>query len=533
MRYLPTAFFIGGCLAWALGAPLAAVWGALACWAAVCALLKIRHRDWSLRRLALGPLADLAAWRGGALFYAVLAAALAAWVAIRLRQWNSFGFSLWTLSVYTNVVSNSLRGHLLYASVFRINHLGTHFSPIMLAFVPFYALAGDEPRVLMLAQVLTTFAAAWLLLVYARQVLGNTARAAAIGAAVALAFLIYDPMMNAVLNDFHPSTLAPPLILWGLLALRRGRRWQLACAAAALLCLKESGALIVASLALYAWLVAGRRREGAVLAAAAVLLPAVYFGWVVPHFNPEPWHQASRVQAASFLAWPANRMRLVYLLRLLLPFLFLPLLDWRMMLVAAPNLLLNLITQYEPQLSAQSHYDDAVAPLLAVALIHVLGRLGGAEIADCQNSFQGKNRIGGQGKWLGRAAAAALLALLWTPLLASKSAPLALFKHYRPGDRHAQLRRRARRYAALPFAQPVIAPGRLAPLVCAHALVSHRQTELGPEDFAPGNILLLTPVLDTRVENTFRASRPLIEKNLDRLETLEHDNILWAFRVLR
>ncbi|MCE5230306.1 DUF2079 domain-containing protein [bacterium] len=503
-------------VAWALAVPAWVVAALLIFWAGGSAYLKFNGDRRGVVEIGFGRIGRALAWRGGVVGFLIVIVFGAAWVVIRLRQWDSFGYSPWTLSLYANVVSNSLHGHVLYSSVMGMNHLGTHWSPIVLGFVPLYGIFGEDPRILMIVQALAVAAAAALLIVYAKAWIPDRANATVIGTAAALAFLIYEPMSSAVMQDFHPSTLAPPFLVLGLIALRKQNVCLLVFAAGALLCIKESAVVMLASLALYAWLVMGNKRKAAVLFAAGALLGVVYFGWVMPHFNHSGWHQAGRVAGTSFFEWESTGKRLIYLLRLFGPLAFLPLLDWRMLAVVAPNIVLNLATNYGPQLSARSHYDDAVAPLLAVALIH----LGGL---DRSYRTDGTDRI----------LKAACLLLPFTLLLLSGGSPGDLYRQYKPKPDHARLHEALCEYARLPYDQPIIAPGKLAAPLAQRCVVSRKQTALAPEDFVAGNLLVLSPQLNNRRAEVFKDSQPLIEANRSRLETLRRDKLLWIFKVVR
>ena len=460
-----------------------------------------------------------AAHHAALIFYLLWLALTVFWILIRLRQYASFNFTLWTLSLYANVVSNTLHGAWLDSSVMQFNHLGTHFSPIMALFAPLYALLGEDPRVLMLAQVIVPFAAAPLLFALGRRLLAPHPLAGLAAACIALGFLCYEPLLRAVIDDFHPSTLAPLPILGAILALHARRPLAFWVSVAALLLIKESGALIVFSLALYAWLELRQRRTALIAVAVAGLCFSLWFFILMPHFNTENWHQASRVDPWAWFSADLNRQRLVYLARVFWPVAFLPLLRPRAMVWLAPQILLNLITNYPNQLSARSHYDDAVAPLLYVALLHSFRDF-------AVHDF----KIAPRTKSAALALVAVVLPLI--ALFASRSQPWRLHRQFEPKPWHVALHAAVAPYAALSWQQPIRAPGRLAALVANRHGMSARQTELDKNDFQPGDIILLAPRLGkARRDKSFVRSQALIEANRDRLEIMQQDDVLWAFRV--
>ena len=85
----------------------------------------------------------------------------------------------------------------------------------------------------------------------------------------------------------------------------------------------------------------------------------------MPAFQEHGWSHYDRLGA--FLHWD---LKLQYLIFLLLPLGFLPLLAWRSALAALPLIALNLSVAYISQFSMKYHYDDFSSVFLLVSTVH-------------------------------------------------------------------------------------------------------------------------------------------------------------------
>jgi uncharacterized membrane protein len=212
----------------------------------------------------------------------------------------------------------------------------------------------------------------------------------AAGALVALVYLAHPATHNANLFDFHPDVLAAAALLYALWGIDR-RRWIVVGVACLLmLACKEKFSLIVAWMG--GWLLLHRQwRIGLLLSLGGVgwflfstqlLIPRLTgleegeniflgrfsaygdsFGDIFLTFLTRPDIVLGEVFA------PINRD---YLWRLLLPFAFLPLLSPRYLLLAAPALGVNLLSNFAPQKQLIFHYDALVLAFLAGATLHAL-----------------------------------------------------------------------------------------------------------------------------------------------------------------
>jgi len=176
-----------------------------------------------------------------------------------------------------------------------------------------------------------------------------------------------------------------PLLLAALYFAETGRRWP--CLAAILLTLmcREDAALPVVGFA--AWLALGRRRwlVGAMTAVGAVVLLAVELRWVIPYFRQEPYthlwryaglgHSLGEI-AATIVLHPLHTLgtllttgRLTYLLLMLAPFGFVPLLGGWDLIGAMPALAENLFSSDPVLYNHRTQYQSFVLPFLVLAAV--------------------------------------------------------------------------------------------------------------------------------------------------------------------
>lgn len=269
--------------------------------------------------------------------------------------------------------------------------LGAHVDPILVLFTPL-TWSGALPQALLVAQAVIVAAGALPAYWLGRRWLGDE-RLAVAAAAV---YLLYPPLQWATLTEFHPVTLAAPLLLYCIWAAEE-RRYALLTVFAVLAALtKEEVGLALAMLGLWMVVRGLGRRYGAALAGAALAWVAIAVLVIIPHFNAgqgsafvdryaslgddgagvtrtlltRPWEAAELV---------ASYDRLSYLVALLAPLAFLSLLAPLLAAGALPEVLINVLADWFPQYSIEFQYVAVIVPFLVAAAILGLARLRRAE----------------------------------------------------------------------------------------------------------------------------------------------------------
>lgn len=244
--------------------------------------------------------------------------------------------------------------------------LGAHFDPILALFAPLWR-AWPSPELLLVAQALLLGLGALPVFWLARKHLGSERSALALAAA----YLLAPALQWMTLADFHAVALATPFLLFAVWYLDEGRLAPFAVFAVLAVATKEHVGLVVAGLGL--WYALSRRpRAGIAIAVAAAAVSVLAVLAIVPHFSP-----LDRSAFEGRYDDPALEGRDgVYLFQLLAPTGGVALLSPLLALAAAPELVLNLLSEAATQTSIRYQYSAASLAILYAAAARVArGRL--------------------------------------------------------------------------------------------------------------------------------------------------------------
>lgn len=265
--------------------------------------------------------------------------------------------------------------------------LGTHVDPILVLFTPL-AWTPVLPEALLVAQTLIVAAGALPAFWLGRRWLGDD-RLAVAAAAV---YLLYPPLQWATVTEFHPVTLAAPLLMFCIWAAEERRYLLLSVFSVLAALTKEEVGLALAMLGLWMVVRGAGRRYGAFLAAASLAWVAFAVLVVIPHYNAGEGSEfvdryaslgADGGGVAHTLVtrpWEAVEVavtydRMSYLVALLAPLAFLPLLAPLLAAGALPEVLINILADYFPQYSIEFQYVAVIVPFVVAASILGLARL--------------------------------------------------------------------------------------------------------------------------------------------------------------
>jgi uncharacterized membrane protein len=331
------------------------------------------------------PVAARALLRPHVLLWASIAAAAAGFSSLSVLRHRAYSTGRLDLGNMVQAVWATANGDPLEVTSLRgeqFVRLGAHFDPILALFAPLWWI-WPSPSALLIAQACAVAAGALPVFWLGRKHLRS--ERAALG--FALAYLLTPALGWMVLREFHPVALATPLLLFAFWYLDEQRLLAFAIVACLALMTKEHAGLAVAGLGL--WHVVTRRRlwPGAAIAGAGVAVTAVAVAFVIPHFRPtggEGFYgrfdeiggsprgiarTAVTDPAAVFSALTESRDG-GYLLELLLPLAGLSLAAPAALLVAVPELALNLLSSTRTQTSIHYHYSAlALAGLLPAAVL--------------------------------------------------------------------------------------------------------------------------------------------------------------------
>lgn len=298
-------------------------------------------------------------WLVGA-FTAAMAAVLAS---AALGKWYRFGYQAFDFGIFDQGLWLLSRGETPFVTLRGLHLFGDHSSYVMLLLVPLYWVWPD-PRALLLVGVVAVVAVVPLVHMAARR-LGTDPWSAAF---VAVAAGLHPAVAWQVSDLFHPEVLAIPLTVVALL-LAQGRRWWWAVAVMAVVAaVKEDAVVLVIPFAMFMW---WRWRESwkaaATLWVGSLVLLLVNLLAAIPHWlGGADYLYGSRLEPTGLL----EPQRWMYPLALLGVMAFLGRRGWPGWFLAAPIVVINMVSASYHQWDIRWHYTAyAIAGLVAGAAV--------------------------------------------------------------------------------------------------------------------------------------------------------------------
>jgi uncharacterized membrane protein len=316
------------------------------------------------------------------LAYAVLLGGLSL-----LRYWT-FRSTAFDLGNMDQVVWNNLHGHFFAFTNRGRDYFGpptrlaVHVEPILLLLSLLYLLYAG-PETLLIFQTLALALGALVVFVLARRALP---RWPLVGVALVVTYLASPMVIGENIFDFHPVTLATPLLLAAVLAMQARRYvWFAVAAFLAAMC-KEDIGFTVALLGLYIAFGQQRRWFGLTTAGLAIAWSLLCFLVILPanlhnaqvgnnfwqrytelgstpgeamlHLITQPWLFFTVILTLPKLGYIGNLLMTAGFLGLLAPLALLP---------ALPELAINILSNQPEQYTGVYHYNAVLAAFLLVA----------------------------------------------------------------------------------------------------------------------------------------------------------------------
>jgi uncharacterized membrane protein len=306
------------------------------------------------------------------------------WLSIsRHAAFQSHAFDLGNMD---QAVWNTIHGHPLRFTDMAVGHtvltsrLAIHVEPLLLLFAPLYLLHSG-PETLLTVQALIVATGAIPAYLLARAALHRVW----LSLVFPLAYLLHPSLQNLVLDDFHAVALSAAFLLWALYFLYRSRPVPFAVFALLSMATKEEVGLVVACLGLWALL---RRKwiTGIPCVLGGIGWFVICVSVIIPHFNPaghSPYlaRYSYLGHGLGGIAWGVvkspglvmhtmlSEPRLQYLLDLIHPLGFVPVLVLPVMALALPALLINMLSADPTMYSGFYQYSAEIVPVFVAASI--------------------------------------------------------------------------------------------------------------------------------------------------------------------
>lgn len=333
-------------------------------------------------------------------FLALTAAYTLVFAVLSTLRHLSFNTGGYDMGIFDQAIWNSLRGRLLENSILpdAPTLFSQRFSPILLAFVPLYALWSD-PLILLIVQTLALSVSAFPLYWFARERVGRV-----LALVVAVAYFLSPALQYVNLFQFHEIAFTVTWLAFATFFLwRRSDRAFLVCLGLALLT-KEEIAFVTIGFGVFICLIQRRWWFGLALALFGLLWGALLLQYVIPSFRPSEFGTGYYYFGSALVS--AGRGRYDYLghslleivstvltrpdivlqhllippkfefvLHLLVPVAFVPLIGAEVGILMLPTLGYSLLSDYAFQYSIRSKYTAPLLPFLYFALAIGLQRI--------------------------------------------------------------------------------------------------------------------------------------------------------------
>ena len=314
---------------------------------------------------------------------AAYAAGLSVMSVLRHQALNSNAFDLgafdqavWSLSRWSVPPYDSLE---------HVSYWGLHFEPVLFPIAGLYKLWPDA-RLLLIVQSVAIALGAAPICWFARWKLGS----ARIAALFVIVYFLYPAELYLNLSDFHTRALGGTALLYAFYFFERRRVVLCAIFAVITLACTEVSGPYVAALGIYALLSRRERLYGTALFLLGAGYTYLMVGVLIPHWGGGVYKHLERYGDSTSLSGAINHYaahpiltgRLLvseqavkYLASLFSPLMLLPLLSPMTLIVAAPELVLNLLSGYPIQTDVRYYFEAFSAPLLVVSTIYATARV--------------------------------------------------------------------------------------------------------------------------------------------------------------
>ncbi len=308
---------------------------------------------------------------------------------LRTIQHFSFGTNACDLSVFDYGIYYSLKGKIMFEPFHAYrwgSHFSIHFTPILLFIVPLYLIL-KGPLFLLYIQVLIVGASSVPLYFIAKHYSGNKKSATIL----TIVYLLYRPLLNGLMYDFHPEMFFPFFIFAGFYYLKVKEKPMLFYLFSFLaLLIKENFSIYLFFYGLFLVFYEKKRKYGIILSFLSIVYALITFNFIIPYFRV----RAGLSQGYEFIgAWKAygssameiiksvllnpfiflkdlNIIRtLLKLFDLLLSLLFLPVFSVFSLLIIPP-VLICILSRIPLMSSFELYYVAPLIPFLFLGLVH-------------------------------------------------------------------------------------------------------------------------------------------------------------------
>ena len=285
-----------------------------------------------------------------------------------------YSFNLFTLDAgyHSNILYNISNGDF-FSSVFNMHNLGEHFTLSMSFIALFYKLV-PSINWMMGFKIIAYLSSVYLIFVIIKDELKEYQKYWMVFIVFAVMWLfLYRPIINTVRYEFQASCLAPPFILMSFLFLKKEKWIPFVFTMIFLLGFKEHLGSVWIGFGCYKILKNPRNISGYIILMIGVLSIYLIMFEIKSYFRGTTSGYNDVNLIAPFK--DIGEKIFYFLIYLLLPLMFLPLIFWKNGIMAMPAIGINLISGVPQMYSSHYHYDDVASTLLIISTIISLKNL--------------------------------------------------------------------------------------------------------------------------------------------------------------
>ena len=285
-----------------------------------------------------------------------------------------YSFNLFTLDAgyHSNILYNISNGDF-FSSVFNMHNLGEHFTLSMSFIAVFYKLV-PSINWMMGFKIIAYLSSVYLIFVIIKDELKEYQKYWMVFIVFAVMWLfLYRPIINTVRYEFQASCLAPPFILMSFLFLKKEKWIPFVFTMIFLLGFKEHLGSVWIGFGCYKILKNPRNISGYIILMIGVLSIYLIMFEIKSYFRGTTSGYNDVNLIAPFK--DIGEKIFYFLIYLLLPLMFLPLIFWKNGIMAMPAIGINLISGVPQMYSSHYHYDDVASTLLIISTIISLKNL--------------------------------------------------------------------------------------------------------------------------------------------------------------
>lgn len=298
--------------------------------------------------------------------YVVIFVHFILWLSIYGLRYYSFELGTWDAGVHSNILFNISNGEF-FSSFLNVHNFGDHFTPVFTSIALLYKI---YPSIMWMMGTKAFAYSISILFIYklVRLEIKNQHSNALAIVTILLWSFFYNPIITSYSYEFQASALAPPFILLAIYCFQKGNKALFWIAMIVLLGLKEHLGSVWIGFGFYLLLNHPKKNwiEGGILICGGIIAIYTTLFHIMPFYREyaSSWSGVERINPFVDIDKKA-----VYLIEILFPLCFLPLIFWKKGILAGPAIGINLISGMAAMYNVRYHHNDVAGTLLLIAVI--------------------------------------------------------------------------------------------------------------------------------------------------------------------